>query len=327
MAFRKTCLLATASLCVCGTAQAQAQNAAASYPAKPVRIVVGYQAGGPTDVVARLLASRLQAQTGQPFIVENRAGAGSNLASEVVAGSAPDGYTLLMAAAPITMASFVYKGLKWDVQSSFEPISMVMSAPAILAVAPSLPAKNLQELIALAKKKPGELTYGSTGSGGSQHVAGELFKQRAGIEVTHVPYKGAAGALQDVMAGHVSMAFMTSVSALPFVKEGKVRGIAVAAPKRLPQLPDMPTMAEAGMPNFEADSWNGLFAPKGTPPAIVEKLHAEIVKAVGNAEMRAKLIDQGAIVVGSSPIDFKAHIRKEVDHWAKLFPTLNVKVD
>ena len=327
MAFHKTSLLTTAALCVCGTAQAQAQNAAAGYPTKPVRIVVGYQAGGPTDVVARLLASRLQAQTGQTFIVENRAGAGSNLASEVVAGSSPDGYTLLMAAAPITMASFVYKGLKWDVQGSFEPISMVMSAPAILAVAPSLPAKNLQELIALAKKKPGELMYGSTGSGGSQHVAGETFKQRAGIEVTHVPYKGAAGALQDVMAGHVSMAFMTSVSALPFVKEDKVRGIAVAAPKRLPQLPDMPTMAEAGMPNFEADSWNGLFAPKGTPQAIVEKLHAEVVKAVANADMRAKLIDQGAIVVGSSPAEFKAHIRTEVDRWARLFPTFNVKVD
>ena len=325
MAFRKTCLLAIAVLCVCGTAHAQ--NAAAGYPTKPVRIVVGYQAGGPTDVVARLLASRLQAQTGQPFIVENRAGAGSNLASEVVAGSAPDGYTLLMAAAPITMASFVYKGLKWDVQSSFEPISMVMSAPAILAVAPNLPAKNLQELIALAKKKPGELTFGSTGSGGSQHVAGEMFKQRAGIEVTHVPYKGAAGALQDVMAGHVSMAFMTSVSALPFVKEGKVRGIAIAAPKRLPQLPDMPTMAEAGMPSFEADSWNGLFAPKGTPPAIVEKLHAEVAKAVANADMRAKLVEQGAIVVGNSPAEFKAHIRTELDRWARLFPTLNVKVD
>ncbi|WP_298235149.1 tripartite tricarboxylate transporter substrate binding protein [uncultured Azohydromonas sp.] len=292
-----------------------------------MRIVVGYQAGGPTDVVARLLASRLQAQTGQPFIVENKAGAGSNLASEVVASSAPDGYTLLLAAAPITMASFVYKGLKWDVQGSFEPISMVMSAPAILAVAPHLPAKNVQELVALAKKKPGELTFGSTGNGGTHHVAGEMFKQRAGIDLIHVPYKGAAGAIQDVMAGHVSLSLMTSVSAVPFIKDNKVRALAVAAPKRLPQLPNVPTMAEAGMPGFEVDSWNGLLAPKGTSPAIVEKLHAEVVKALADAEMRAKLIDQGAIVVGSSPADFKAHIRKEVDHWAKLFPTINVKID
>ncbi len=325
MALRMTCLLAAASLSVYGTAQAQ--HPPASYPAKPVRIVVGYQAGGPTDVVARLLASRLQAQTGQPFIVENRAGAGSNLASEVVAGSAPDGYTLLLAAAPISMASFVYKGLKWDVQGSFEPISMVMSAPAILAVAPNLPAKNLQELIALAKKKPGELTFGSTGNGGTHHVAGEMFKQRAGIDLIHVPYKGAAGALQDVMAGHVSLSFMTSVSAVPFIKDNKVRALAVAAPKRLPQLPNLPTMAEAGMPGFEVDSWNGLFAPKGTPPAIIEKLHPEVVKAVADADMRAKLIDQGAIVVGSSPAEFRAHIRTEVGHWAKLFPTLNVKID
>jgi tripartite-type tricarboxylate transporter receptor subunit TctC len=325
MAVRMTSLLATASLCLFGTAQAQ--NPAASYPNKPVRIVVGYQAGGPTDVVARLLAARLQASTGQTFIVENRAGAGSNLASEFVAGSPPDGYTLMVAAAPITMARFFYKGLKWDVQSSFEPVSMVMSAPAILAVDPNLPAKNVHELVSLAKKKPGTLTFASSGNGGSPHVAGEMFKQRAGIDLVHVPYKGAAGALQDVMAGHVSMSFMTSVSAVPFIKDGKVRALAVAGPKRLPQLPNVPTMAEAGVPGVEVDSWNGLFAPKGTPPAIVEKLHAEVVKALANLDMRTKLTDQGAIVVGSSPADFRAHIRTEVDHWAKLFPTINVKID
>ena len=185
--------------------------AQAPYPNKPVRIVVGYSAGGPTDLVARLLAGKLQAATGQVFLVENKPGAGSNLATEQVAGAAPDGYTLLLAAAPITMNAYLYKGLKWDVQKSLEPVSMVMSAPAILAVNRQV-GKNLQELIALARQQPGRLTFGSTGNGGSQHMAGELFKQRAGIDIVHVPYKGAAPVLQDLIAGHVTMAFMTSVS-------------------------------------------------------------------------------------------------------------------
>ena len=201
-------------------AQAQAQ---APYPNKPVRIIVGYSAGGPTDTVARLLATKLQAATGQPFIVDNKPGAGSNLATELVVGAAPDGYTLLLAAAPITMNSFLYKGLKWDVQKSLEPVSMVMSAPAILAVGPHVLAKNVAELVALAKKLPGALTFGSTGNGGSQHMAGEIFKRRMEIDIVHVPYKGAAPALQDLMAGHISMVFMTSVSAVEIIKAGKIR--------------------------------------------------------------------------------------------------------
>jgi tripartite-type tricarboxylate transporter receptor subunit TctC len=319
-------LIASMALVIAPLAAVAAQGQK-DYPSKPVRLVVGYQAGGPTDVAARLLASRLQASTGQPFVVENKPGAGSNLASEMVANSAPDGYTLLFAAAPITMNGFLYKNLKWDVQKSFEPVSLVMSAPAVLAVAPGVQAKNLKDVIALAKKEPGQLTFGSTGNGGTPHLAGEMLKQRAGIDIIHVPYKGSSGVLQDLIAGHVSMSFLTSVSAMPFLKDAKVKPIAVASSKRLPQLPNVPTMAEAGLPDFEADSWNGLFAPKGTPPAIVAKLHAEVVKAIGNAEMREKLIDQGAVVVGNSPAEFKAHIRQEVDHWAKLLQTITVKMD
>ena len=305
---------------------AQAQSPGqAPYPSKPVRIVVGYSAGGPTDLVARLLATQLQAATGQSFLVDNKPGAGSNLATEAVAAAAPDGYTLLLAAAPITMNAFLYKNLKWDVQKSLEPVSMVMSAPSILALNPKVPAQNLQELITLARKKPGELTFGSTGMGGSQHMAGEVFKQRAGIDIVHVPYKGAAPALQDLIAGHVTMAFMTSLSAVPYVKDGKVRALAVASRARIPQLPDLPTVSEAGLPGFEADSWNGLFAPRGTPPEVVNRLHAEVARIAALPDFKEKLQAQGAVVVGNSPAEFRSFIRQEVEQWAKVFQTVQVK--
>lgn len=317
------------ALCIAAVAALvpPASHAQADYPAKPVKIVVGYQAGGPTDAVARLVATQLQKALGQPFIVENKPGAGSNLASEMVAAAPPDGYTLMLAAAPITMNGLLYKGLKWDVQKSFEPVSLIMSAPSVLAVAPNVPAKSLQELIALAKKEPGRLSFGSTGNGGTPHVAGEVFKQRAGIDVVHVPYKGSAGSLQDLMSGQISMSFVTSVSAMPLLKAGKIRPIAVAAPKRLPSLKDVPTMAEAGLADFESDSWSGLFAPKGTPTAIVAKLHGAVAKAVKAQDVREQLESQGAIVVGSSPAEFQQTIKREVDHWAKLLPTINVKMD
>ena len=311
-----------------GAPPADAQSSgSAGYPSKPVRIVVGYSAGGPTDLVARLLATQLQSATGQNFLVENKPGAGSNLATELVAAAAPDGYTLLLAAAPITMNAFLYKNLKWDVQKSLDPISMVMSAPSILAVNPKVPAQNLQELINLARKKPGELTFGSTGLGGSQHMAGEVFKQRAGIDIVHVPYKGAAPALQDLIAGHVTMAFMTSLSAVPHVKEGKVRALAVASRARIPQLADLPTVSEAGLPGFEADSWNGLFAPRGTPPEIISRLHTEVARIAAMPDFKEKLQAQGAVVVGNSPADFRSFIKQEVEQWAKVFQTVNVKAD
>lgn len=315
---------AAALMCSVWIPLAQAQ---APYPNKPVRIVVGYSAGGPTDTVARLLATKLQAAMGQAFLVDNKPGAGSNLATELVVGSPPDGYTILLAAAPITMNSYLYKGLKWDVQKSLEPVSMVMSAPAILAVAPNIPAKNVQELVALAKKQPASLTYGSTGNGGSQHMAGEVFQRRTGIEIVHVPYKGAAPAMQDLMAGHISMVFMTSVSAVEIIKAGKIRALAVASAQRIPQLPDLPTMTEAGVPGFESDSWNGVFVPKGTPADVVARLHAEIAKAVASPDMRNRLMAQGGVLVGNTPAEFRGFIKKEVEHWAQVFQTVNVKAD
>lgn len=302
-------------------------GAADRYPSKPVRIVVGFAAGGPTDLVARLLASKLQSALGQPFIVENKPGAGSNIASDLVAASPADGYTLLLAAAPIAMNGYLYKNLKFDVQKSFEPVSMLMSAPSVLAVNPATPAQNLAELIALAKQQPGKLTFASTGNGGSPHLAGEMFKQRAGIDIVHVPYKGAAPAMSDVMAGHVTMSFMTAVSALPNLKNGNPRPIAVAAAQRMPQLPDVPTMSEAGLPGFISDSWNGLFAPAGTPKEIVDTLQRETAKAMAAPDVREKLLAQGAIPLGGSSADFRAHIKKEVEHWGKVLKSVKVTID
>ncbi|TDF62145.1 tripartite tricarboxylate transporter substrate binding protein [Cupriavidus sp. L7L] len=308
----------------CGAAKAESP---ADYPTRPVRIVVGYQAGGPTDVVARLVAKQLQSTLGQPFVVDNRPGAGSNIASDQVASAKPDGYTLLFAAAPIASNGFVYKNLKWNVKTSFEPISQIMSAPAILAVSPTLPVQNLAELIALAKKQPGKLSFASTGNGGTQHLAGEMLKQQAGINLIHVPYKGASSVITDLVAGNVSMAFMTSISAMQYFKSGQVRPIAVASPKRLAVLPNVPTMAEAGLAGFDVDSWSGLFAPAGTPKPIIEKLQQAAIKAAGAQELRDNLLPQGAVLVGNTATEFKAYIDKDVDHMSKVFKTVKVTLD
>lgn len=304
-----------------------AEESAASYPSKPVRIVVGYQAGGPTDLTARLLAAKLQTALGQPFIVENKPGAGSNIASEFVANASPDGYTLLVAAAPITMAGLVNKSLKWNAKDSFEPVSMLMSAPAVLAVSNNVPAKTVGELLDMARKQPGNLSFASSGNGGTPHLAGEMLKYRTGIDIIHVPYKGASGALQDLLSGQVTMAFMTSLSAMPQFKEGKVRPLAVAAEKRLPQLPQVPTMAEAGIAGFSVDSWNGLLAPKGTPPAFIAKLHAEVTKAMMSPDVRDKLEGQGAVVVANKPAEFKTNIRDEVAEWDKFLRATRINLN
>lgn len=298
----------------------------AAYPTKPVRIIVGYSAGGPTDAVARMVAAHLQTRLGQPFVVDNRAGAGSNIASEAVAAAAPDGYTLLVAAAPLTMNSHVYKNMKFDAVKSFEPISKLSSAPGVLAVRTDMAVGNVKELIALAKKDPGRLTYGTTGLGGSQHMATELFQRLAGIQLTHIPYKGASNVMTDLIAGHVDMAFMTATGAMSHLRAGKVKPLAVAGPQRLSGLPDVPTFAQAGFPAMISDSWNGLLAPAGTPAAIVKKLHAAAVEALQVPEIRAKLESQGAIVIGNSPEEFRNDIQREVAQWAEQFKAIKIEM-
>jgi len=320
---RRFCLQASLGFLALASGWAQAQNVA--YPVKPVRILVGYQAGGPTDLVARMLATRLQTTLGQAFVVENRAGAGSNIASEAVAAAAPDGYTLLVAASPITMNSYLYKNQKYNVEKSFEPISMLSSAPGVLAVSPGFPAKSLQELIAYAKTNPKSVTYGTTGNGGTQHMATELMQRLASISLVHVPYKGASGVMADLMAGHVDMAIMTSTSSVSQLQAGKIRPLAVASDKRISSLPQVPTFEEAGMKGMLSDSWNGLLAPAGTPAPIIKKLHAAVAEAMQTPEIKSKLESQGAVVMGNSPEEFRKDIAKEVAHWAVQFRELKIE--
>ena len=301
--------------------------AQSTYPQKSIRIIVGYTPGGATDIVARILAAKLQEALGQSVIVENKPGAGSNIGSEYVAKSAPDGYTLLVGSIANASNMVAYKNLNYDTLRDLVPVSQLMSAPSILAVHPSFPAKNLQELIALAKREPGRYAYASTGSGGSPHLAGELLKLRAGIDLIHVPYKGAAPAMSDLLGGQVHMAFQTALSAVPHLQSGQLSAIAVAANKRLAQLPNVPTMAEAGLAEVEVSSWNGLFAPAKTPPEIVARLHAETAKALASPEVREKLLAQGAEPIGSSPEEFRAYIRAEIDKWGKVVRASGLRID
>ncbi|MGD9774117.1 Bug family tripartite tricarboxylate transporter substrate binding protein [Diaphorobacter sp.] len=296
----------------------------AAYPSKPVRVIVGYSAGGPTDLVARMIAAHLQTRLGQPFVVDNRPGAGSNIASEAVAAAPADGYTLLVAAAPLTMNSYVYKKLKFDAVKSFTPISKLSSSPGVLAVRPDLNVGNVQDLIALAKKEPGKLTYGTTGLGGSQHMATELLQRLAGVQLTHIPYKGASNVMTDLIAGHVDLAFVSASGAMPHLQAGKVKSLAVAGPLRLSGLPDVPTFTQAGFPAMVSDSWNGLLAPAGTPPAIIKKLHAAAVEALQTPEIKVKLESLGAVVIGNSPEEFRNDIQREVAQWGEQFKTIKI---
>jgi tripartite-type tricarboxylate transporter receptor subunit TctC len=306
---------------------AGAAAAQGSYPNKPIHLIVGYAPGGPTDIVARLIAAKMQESLGQPVIVENKPGAGSNIASEYVVKSAPDGYTLLVGSIANATNMVVYKHLTYDTLRDLAPITQLMSAPSVLVATPGFPAKSLQDLIALAKRNPGKYAFASTGSGGSPHLAGEMLKMRAGIDLIHVPYKGAALVQSDLIGGQVQMAFETALSVVPHVQGGQLRAIAVAANRRLAQLPDVPTMAEAGLPDFEVSSWNGLFAPAKTPPEIIARLHEAAVKALAAPDVREKFTAQGAEAMGSTPEEFRAYIRAEIEKWGKVVRASGARVD
>lgn len=321
-ATRRLVLLAMAAAAFAPFAQA-AEDA---WPSRPIKIIVGYVPGGPSDMTARLLAPKLSQALGQNVIVENKPGAGSNIAFEAVAAAPPDGYTLLLAAAPIAMNPFLYKNLKYDPVKSYEPIVNVMTSPSVLAVAPNLPVHTLAEFIALAKKQPGQLTYSSSGNGGSQHLAGELLSQRAGLQMIHVPYKGAAPALNDIIAGQVSGGFQTAMGALAQLKSGNPRPIAVASTKRLPQLPDVPTFAEQGLPDVVVESWNGLFAPAGTPAAIVERINAEANKALKSPDIVSSFHASGAYPVGGTPAEFRSYVAEEVKRWGALMRSTSISL-
>ena len=307
------------------SAVAGAQDA--RYPAKTIRLLVGYPPGGATDIVARTLAIKLQESLGQPVIVENKPGATSNIASEMMAKSAPDGYTLLLGTIANATNMTAYKTPGYDTLRDFAPVTQTMSAPSVLVLHTSVPAKSLKELIALARQQPGKLTFASSGAGGSPHLAGELLKLRAGIDLLHIPYKGAPAAMTDLLGGQVSMSFQTALSAIPHLQSGKLNVIAVASTRRMAQLPGVPTMAEAGLSDFEVSSWNGLFAPAKTPPAIIARLHEASVKALALPDVREKFAAQGAEAVANSPEEFRAYIRAEIDKWGKVIRASGIPIE
>lgn len=300
---------------------------AETYPSRPVKLVVPYPAGGTTDIIARLIATQLSEKLGQPFVVDNRAGASGAIGTSAVAKSAPDGYTLLMGTANTHgINSALQKTLPYDALKDFAPITVVASTPNVLVVNPSLPAQNLPELIALAKKEPGKLNYGSTSAGGSPHMSAELLKMMTGINISHVPYKGAAPMLTDLVGGHIPIGFDNLPSAMPFIESGKLRAIAVTTAKRWPGAPNIPTIAET-VPGYEVSGWFGILAPAGTPPAIVDLIQKTVAEAVAKPEVRKQLEAVGAEPVANTPAAFAKQIEADVARWKTVADTTGVKLD
>src|SRR5689334_9676971 len=317
------------SQCIAGLALAAlaAGALAQGYPTKPVRIIVPYSAGGPADIYARFLGDRLQKSLGQPFVVENRPGAGALIGTEAVAKSAPDGYTLLMMSNTHTVNESLFTRKPYSLMRDFAPIAPVNYSDLILVVHPSVPAKNLKELIALAKTKPGTLNYASSGPGTPYHMAGELFKAMAGIDVVHVPHKGSAEARTDVLAGNVQMMFDAITTMAPLAQSGKVRAIATTGKTRSPITPDVPTLNEAGLPGYDAVIWLGMMAPAGTPKPIVDVLNADIEKIVNSPDVKAAWAKQGAVPMRMTPEEFGKFMEQDIQKWAKVVKFSGARID
>jgi len=304
---------------------AMSHVAAQTYPSRAVRMVVPFPAGGPADAAARLAALQLSDAWHQQIVVDNRAGASGIIGTELVARAASDGYTLICISSSFTINASLFQKLPYDSFKDFTAIAPLAYGPGILVVHPSLPVRTVKDLVALAKAKPGSVNYASSGSGSAGHLAGELFKRVAHIDMMHIPYKGAAPALTDVVAGQAQLYFTSPISATPFVKGGRLRMVAVTSLKRSPSLPDIPTVAESGYPDFDVVSWWGILTPAGVPKEIIAKLHTEIVKVLALPEIKTKFADQGADVASDTPEHFAAYIKTEIAKWAKLIKELGVK--
>jgi tripartite-type tricarboxylate transporter receptor subunit TctC len=308
-------------------AAACAAAAQAAYPERPIHLVVGFPAGSQPDIVARLLARELADSLGKPLVVDNVAGAAGNIAADRVAKAAPDGYTLgLLSQTHLVVNPVLYK-LPYDPVKDFAPVSQVAVSPSLLVVHGGVPAHSLGELVALARAQPGALTFASSGSGTGTHMAAELFKSTAGVDIRHIPYKGVVAAIPDLLGGRVTMMFSPIPVVLPLVREGKLRALAVTSPRRSPAMPEVPSVAEAGYPGFEATNWYGLLAPAGTQAAIVRKLHAEVVKALASLRLRESLAESGLEIIGNSPEEFAAAIGAEIPKWAKVIRDSGIKPD
>ena len=313
----------------CGAALLLAASVvfAQTYPSKPIRIVVAYPAGGPNDVSARAVGQRLSEMLGQPVVVENRPGAAGNIGSQLVAQSPPDGYTLLNGASALTIAPALTKNLAYDVAKDFAPISLTAVSGYVLAVHPSVPVNSVKELIALAKARPNQLKYASSGVGAPPHLAGELLKNMSKTEILHVPYKGVGQSISDLVAGHIDMMFTAPGNAVPHVKARKLKALGVSTMARSPLLPEVPTLNESGLKGFEMGTWFGILAPAGTPPDIVNRLHAAIVKIVAAKDFREQMAAQALDARSSTPAEFSAHIRADLAKFAKLVREAKIQAE
>ena len=301
---------------------------AQAYPTKPVKFIVAYPPGGPTDILARMLSPKLQAGLGQPFLVESRPGAGGNVGTDFVAKSPPDGYTILLSASgPLAINVTLYKSLPFDPLKDLTPVIHVASVPLVLVVHPSVPAQTVRELIALLKGKPDAYSFSSAGNGTPQHLSAELFQTMAGVKMVHVPYKGSAPAINDLVGGQVLIAFESMVAVLPQVKGGRLRALATTGTRRSSLLPDVPTVAEAGVPGYVSIAWYGVVAPGGTPKAIVDRLNAEIAKALDTPELKQRLAELGSDPVHGTPEQFGAFIKSETVRWGKVVKESGATVD
>jgi tripartite-type tricarboxylate transporter receptor subunit TctC len=301
--------------------------AAQPYPSRAIRIVVPFPPGGTSDILARAIGQRLTEEWKQQVLVDNRPGAGANIGAEAVAKSPPDGYTLFIVSTIHAINPSLYSKLAYDPVKDFTPITLIADTSQVLVVHPSLPVRSVQEFIAYAKRRPGELHYSSAGNGSQPHLTAELFKKRTGVDLVHVPYKGAPPAMTDLLAGHVMLTFATAPSAVPFVKAGRLRALGVSTAQRIAALPDVPTIAEAGVPGFEAAGWNGLVGPAGMPAAIVDQIHGAVVKIVGTPAMSAFLSGQGAEPHTTTPREFGAYIKAEVEKWAQVVKDSGARID
>ena len=317
-----TRLVLSAVVCA-GICPAHAQT----YPAKPVRFIVPFPPGGPTDIMGRMAAQRLTEAWGVQVVADNRGGAGGNIGSELCAKSPPDGYTICMLTVAQSMSPGIYPRLPFDPLKDFAPVTLMATLPSLLMAHPSLPVKNVKELVALAKAKPGMLTYASTGNGTSPHMLMEMLKWMAGVNLVHVPYKGAAPAMIDQISGQIDVAFSTAIAALPFVQQGKVRALAISTQERFPPMPDLPTVEQGGVKGFDGSSWQGVVMPANTPREFVLKANAELAKMLKSPEMKEKILQQGGIASGNSPEEFAAFIKSETEKWSKVAKAAKVRIE
>ena len=325
MTTRRTILGLAATAAIALAAPAGAQT---TYPTRPITLVVPFPAGGSTDLVARVVAEKMTQELGQQIVVENRGGAGGNVGSAAAAKADPDGYTMLMGTvATHALNPALYKKMPFDPVADFSPVSLLVVVPNVLVVNPDFPAKDVAELIALLKAEPGKYSYASSGNGTPLHLSGELFKSMAGVDMVHVPYKGAGPALVDVMGGHVPIMFDNLPSSTDHIKAGKLRGLALTTAERAASMPDLPTVAESGLPGYETYTWNALFAPAGTPPEVIARVNEAAVKALADPDVQAKLQSFGASVVGSTPDELASHVQAELAKWAPVVKASGAQID